>query len=230
VAVYVYGVVDEIGLDLDVDGVAGGRTRIVAADALAAVVSDVDTPAWRVRRRDLERHLAVLEAVFASTTVVPCAFGMVVESDAVVREQLLEPRSEELLRLLRNLEGRAQMTVRVGEDEEAALRDVVASSPEIARLRGASSFAASVRLGELVAAGLEQRRAVRQDTLLRRLAPLVEAVALDDANALLLKGSFLVDRRRLRAFDDALAELAREEAVEMQVYGPLPPTAFAEVG
>jgi hypothetical protein len=120
--------------------------------------------------------------------------------------------------------------VRVGEDEEAALRDVVASSPEIARLRGASSFAASVRLGELVAAGLEQRRAVRQDTLLRRLAPLVEAVALDDANALLLKGSFLVDRRRLRAFDDALAELAREEAVEMQVYGPLPPTAFAEVG
>src|SRR5215208_2111641 len=114
---YVYGVVAADSIPtLDVDGVAAAPVRTVASGDLAALVSVLPAGQLRVRRRDLMSHLRVLQQAVAASTIVPCAFGMLMSSEAAVIEELLVPRYHELLGLLRRLDGFAQMNVRVSYD------------------------------------------------------------------------------------------------------------------
>jgi hypothetical protein len=66
--------------------------------------------------------------------------------------------------------------------------------------------------------------------LLGRLAKCSEdAVVEEAAEYVALKASFLVSRKKLAKFDDALERTAEAEQpiVRIEVFGPLPPTAFA---
>jgi gas vesicle protein GvpL/GvpF len=233
--VYVYGIVRAGSLDtLAVDGVADKPVATIEGDGVAALTSELTDEPFRVRRRDLHRHLDVLEAAFAETTLVPCAFGMVLQSRDAVVDELLGARREELLGLLERLDGRAQLNVTAAYHEDTVLREVVQSEPEIARLReqsralGEAGHFAGIRLGELVAAALELRRAVDYPRLLDRLAAEADDVLVEEAALpVVLKASFLVPRTD--RFDAALERLAAEEAPRLafESIGPLPPTAFA---
>src|SRR5436305_1487720 len=98
---YVYGVVARGALaELESRGVADAPVRSIVAGEVAAIVSPLPTGELRVRRRDLVGHLRVLEEAFAATTVVPCAFGMVLPSEESVRTDFLEPQQDHLLELL----------------------------------------------------------------------------------------------------------------------------------
>jgi Gas vesicle synthesis protein GvpL/GvpF len=237
VPVYVYGIVGAGAVDtLSVDGVADRPVATIEGDGIAALTSELTEEPFRVRRRDLHRHLAVLEAAFEATTLVPCAFGMVLQSRAAVRDELLGARRTELLGLLERLDGRAQLNVTAAYDEDTVLREVVQSEPEIARLReqsralGEAGHFAGIRLGELVAAALEARRAVDYPRLLDRLAAEADDVLVEEASLpVVLKASFLVPRKRSSGFEAALEGLAAEEAprLSFELIGPLPPTAFA---
>jgi Gas vesicle synthesis protein GvpL/GvpF len=222
-----------------VEGVAGRPVETIESDGLAAVVSELAEERLRVRRRELLGHLRVLETVFAETTVVPCAFGMVLPSRQAVVTDFMSARLDELRALLDELEGRSQLNVTAAYDEEAVLREIVATDPHIARGRaetralGAAGHFASIRLGELVASALAERRAADNQRLLERLTAASEDVAVDSTNDMtVLKASFLVARERTDRFDRVLEELAAAEAprIMFEAIGPLPPTAFAELG
>ena len=233
---YVYGVVAADALSrLELEGVAGAPVRTVASGKLAALVSTLPTGKLRVRRRDLVSHLRVLEEAFAESTVVPCAFGMTVQSEQAVVDEFLEPRQDELLDLLHRLDGFVQLNVRVSYDEDVVLREIVADDPTIAKLReqtrqlGDAAYDLQLRLGELVAAAFEQRRERDGRTLLERLEPKVADVVVGDPGVLVLKASLLVARDASRTLDCELEEIAREQAPRLLIdsVGPLPPTAFA---
>lgn len=201
------------------------------------MTSELAEERLRVRRRDLLSHLRVLETVFAEATIVPCAFGMVMPSREAV-ENLLTARRADLLALLERLEGRVQLNVSAVYDEEAVLREIVQNEPAIARQRaqtralGDAGHFASIRLGELVAAALEARRAADSGRLLDRLAAESEDVTVEPAgDTTVLKASFLVARDRRKRFDAALDALAAAEAprLSFESIGPLPPTAFASL-
>jgi hypothetical protein len=218
-----------------VDGVADRPVSTLELGGLAAVTSDLADERLRVRRRDLVRHLRVLESVFAEATIVPCAFGTVLQSRQAVEAELLTTRREELLGLLERLEGRVQLNVKAVYDEETVLREIVQAEPEIARLReqtralGEAGHFASIRLGELVASALAERRSADAGGLLERLSAEAEDVVVDEAaETVVLKASFLVARERIAGFDEVLEELAAAEAprLSFESIGPLPPTAF----
>jgi hypothetical protein len=146
-------------------------------------------------------HLRVLETAFADATIVPCAFGMVLRNRQAVKTDLLSARRPELLALLERLDGRIQLNVTASYDEEAVLREVVADEPEIARLRsrsrelGAAGHFERIRLGELVAAALAERRATDAQRVLDRLAPESDDVIVErGGDTVALKASFLVHR------------------------------------
>lgn len=221
-----------------VDGVADRPVSTIELGGLAAVVSRLTDERLRVRRRDLVRHLHVLESAFAETTIVPCSFGMVLRSQEAVESELLEARREELHALLERLEGRLQLNVKAVYDEETVLREIVESEPEIARLRqqtralGDAGHFASIRLGELVAAALTERRAADAERLLDRLTAEADDVVVDEGpENVVLKASFLVSRERSGPFDAALDTLAAAEAprLSFESIGPLPPTAFVSL-
>jgi hypothetical protein len=239
--IYVYGVVETgASISLPTDGVASAATRLVESNGLAAVVSSVPAERLRVRRSDLHAHLRCLEEVFDQTTVLPCRFGTVLPSEEDVRQRLLDARRDELHGLLEMLAGRAQMNVKALYDEPEVLREVVASEPEIARVRerarrlGNAGYYENIRLGELVNSRLSARRHEDAERIYARLAPLARDVVADarDADALLvLKASLDVERKLLDRFDAELESLAEQEGptIRFELIGPLPPTAFVSL-
>src|SRR5947207_13271132 len=144
------------------DGVGDSAVELPERDGLAAIVSRLPRE-FRVKRRDLNRHLQVLEEAFGETTVVPCAFGTVLASDADVETALLSERRPELESALSRLDGMVQLNVRAAYDQEALLHELVAGNTDVARLReesigiGDAGYHARLRLGALMA-GLVARR------------------------------------------------------------------------
>jgi len=219
-----------------VDGVSGRPVATIESNGLAAVVSELAEPRLRVRRRDLLGHLRVLESVFDDTTIVPCAFGMVLPSREAVASDFLAARRNELLGLLERLDGRAQLNVTARYDEEEILREIVATDPRVARGRqqtrvlGRAGHFASIQLGELVAGALAERREADGGRLLGRLAAESDDVLAEATDELtVLKASFLVEGPD--RFDAVLEQVAKDEAprIRFEAIGPLPPTAFAEL-
>lgn len=229
--VYVYGIVraDELAA-VSAEGVAATPVELLERDGLAALVSRLPEGDVRVKRRDLDRHLHVLEAAFAEATIVPCPFGTVLPSDEDVESVLLEARHDELETTLKRLDGSVQLNVNAVYDEEHLLRELVAANRDVAALRDDSGYHARLRLGELVAALVEERRAKDAERVLSQLLDVAEDVATDSPGEYgVLKASFLVKRKRLDRFDARLEETARMEhpVIRVEVIGPLPPTAFA---
>jgi hypothetical protein len=229
--VYVHGVT-EAGARTAIEG-AGARA--VAHGELAAVVTDA---ASTTRAAELmRRHWAVLEAVAATATVVPVQFGTAMASDDAVVTELLARRKDDLLAQLATLDGKIQLSVKGTYDEEGLLRTVVHGSPAVARLReqirGLSEDAGRyerIRLGELVAAEVEQIRERDARILHERLDPLAVAASREPTGGLqaAVNSAFLVERSRTadfaRAVDAAAAEL--DGRVELRLLGPLPPYSF----
>lgn len=234
--VYVYGVVraDELPA-VSADGVGDSPVELLERDGLAAIVSRLPED-FRVKRRDLNRHLQVLEEAFGETTVVPCAFGTLLASDADVETALLSERRPELQSALTQLDGMVQLNVKAAYEPDELLRELVARNSDVARLReesirlGDAGYHQRVRLGELVAALLDERREEDARRILSALSGAAEDVAVDDPGEYdALKASFLVKRKQVDRFDARLEEVARslQPVVRTEVIGPLPPTAFA---
>ena len=229
--VYVHGVT-AAG---DRAAIEGAGARAVADGELAAVVTDA---AGETRAADLmRRHWQVLEAVAAATTVVPVQFGTAMAGEDAVVAEFLTPRAEELRAQLATLEGKVQLSVKGTYDEAALLRSVVEGSPAIAqmreRVRGLSEAAGHferVRLGELVAAEVEQIRERDTGRLHARLESLAVASNREPATGLqaAVNSAFLVDRGRADEFARAVedAEEAFEGRVELRLLGPLPAYSF----
>jgi hypothetical protein len=104
----------------------------------------------------------------------------------------------------------------------------------VAKLREATQERAAqpllLELGELVAAELRARTARDGRAILDRLLPLALAYELDEEpiEHQVVRASFLVERKRLSAFDSAMDELAEAHAerIDFKYVGPLPPHSF----
>jgi hypothetical protein len=232
--VYVYGVVRAEELPaVSAEGVAGTSVELLEHAGLAALVSKLPPGDLRVKRRDLQRHLGVLEEAFSETTILPCPFGTVLVSEADVETALLSEQHDQLQAVLRRLDGMVQLNVKGVYDEELLLRELVSGDPEVARLRAASGYHAKVRLGELVAALVAERRDADAARLVAELSTIAEDVVVEPAGEYIaFKASVLVPRKRLERFDARLEQIARAEQplLQFEVIGPLPPTAFAAAG
>lgn len=194
---------------------------------LAAITMEVDRRHLRAKRRDLLRHAEVVQQVFDVAPVVPLQFGVVL--DDVVGE-LLEPRYDELVRLLRELDGLAEVTVRATYREDDVLRTLLTEQPELARLRERAS---PVQLGEAVARALGARRDAEAADIVGTLSREARETAVDELRTELdvFRGAFLVERKRLRKVDAEVERLARAHAAttSYKLTGPLPPHHFVRL-
>src|SRR4051812_6754701 len=155
-AKYVYGVMRaQNGRAPRYRGIDRKQVRIVTADGLGALTSDVPAGDLEAGRDELLAHSRVLEKALERGTVLPMRFGVVMPSEASVREELLDPHRDELEAQLDEMEGKVEVNVKAIYDEAAALREVVAEQPEVAELRQAiqgkpedATYYERIRLGE----------------------------------------------------------------------------------
>lgn len=240
---YVYGVMRtaEAPRPAKSAGIGSADVGVTAFEDLAALTSPLASPTIRARRRDLMIHSDVLAAALERGTVVPVQFGMVFESAQAVISDLLEPRRKELKKLLDDLEGRVELSVKAFYVEQAILAEIVRDSSRVARLREvtrsappAASHGARLELGELVAAELRARARHDADKILEQLRPLADAVEVagEPIEHEVLRASFLVSRKNVASFDKAINDIARHEdgRIHFKYVGPLPPHSFVSLG
>jgi hypothetical protein len=238
-AVYVYGIIPaNERAAVSVTGVADRRVRFIEHGPVAALASDFDDDALAAAR-EVRRHWRVLEEASKATTVLPVRFGTLMESDDAVRELLLEPHTERLEALLRELDGRVQLNLKGGYDEERLLRDVVTGSPAISRLRErvrilpeAAGYYERIQLGELIAAEVARRREQDTSVALAMLQPLAIAARAEEPRRpdAAFDLAFLVERDGIDAFSQAVGALDEKvgERIQLRYVGPLPPYSFAQ--
>lgn len=215
---------------------------VVEAGDVGAVVGPLPDQDEKGTRDRALAHAHVLEAAAADAPVVPFRFGTTAEGgDDVVASELLERQHDELVELLDNLEGRVQLTLKVSFDEDAVLREIVASEPEVAQLREAiraqddeTSQAERVRLGELVSAAVDQRRARDSADIVERLDPaaLASVAGAVEDEYMVLNAAFLVARDRQSEFERAVEEVAdeRRHRMHFRLLGPMPAYDFIDAG
>jgi hypothetical protein len=241
-AKYVYGVVRARGASAPKGaGIDEKPIGIVTHGGVAALTSDVPVGFSEARREELLAHTRVLEEAMRGAVVLPMRFGVVMPDEETIHERLLDPFEASLEAQLGEMDGKVEVTIKGIHDEGAILREVIAESPEIAELREAirgkpeaATYYERIRLGELVAAALEEKRAAAAPRIVERLAPLAVDVRVGEPvhERMAVNASFLVERARLEEFDRAVDQIGAEQAGRMQLKytGPLPPHSFVELG
>jgi hypothetical protein len=236
VSTYVYGFTRS-SHPLQIAGMTGvgadtPTLRVLRCDDLAAVVSDAPE-ALRARRRDLERHHRILEALGASGTVLPMRFGVVAPDDVAIQAEL-KVESDHYRGLLLRLAGKVELNVKATHRRDDILRtllledDTLRERNEVLRARNGGSYADRVRFGERLAVALDVRRAQDARHVLACLEPHACETRLGAEGDGFVNASFLVDAAARRAFDVAVAELQFEMSAiaNVRMFGPLPPYSF----
>jgi methyl coenzyme M reductase subunit D len=241
-AKYVYGVVrSEDASPPKGAGIDEKPIGLVAHGNVAALISDVPVDFLEAGRDELLAHTRVLEEVIKSSVVLPMRFGVVLPDEKTINERLLDPYAEELVRQLEEMDGKVEVTIKGIHDEGAILREVVAENREIAELREAirgksaeATYYEQIRLGEMVAAALDDKRAAAAPQIIDRLAPFAVDVRVGEPvhERMAVNASFLVERERLGEFDQAVDRVGVEQAgrIQLKYTGPLPPHSFVELG
>jgi hypothetical protein len=236
--VYVYGLV-RVGTQIpdDLPGLGpSGRVSVIEHGDIAAIVSDIPLDRPLGTRNDLLAHEAVVDTVAANEAVVPMRFPAVTAEEAVV-EELLAPNEEHFLAVLDDLEGRVQYTLKGRYVEDAVLGEVLQRNTEIRALQDKiselpedASYYDRVRLGELVVKVLEQQREEDGAQILDRLEPFAVSVVANEPGQPedVVNAAFLVQRDRLREFDDAVENLGQDldGRIRLRLLGPLAPYDF----
>src|SRR4051794_26302542 len=211
---YVYGVTRAGATERSPgEGIDGQIVEVATHDGLAALVSDAPKVPVKASRRNLMAHSRVLQSVIAETCVLPMSFGLVMPGREAVETELLGANAEGLLEHLRTLEPYVELDVRGLCAEHELLQAVVAEHRDIARLRSRiegrpveSTYHESIRLGEMVAHAVAEKRIQIAERILARLEPLAAAVEPGDLlhDQMVANLAFLVERGRVDEFDAAV--------------------------
>lgn len=219
---YVYGIVPA--------GCSAGGTEceLVESGPIAAVTGARDSGPGTAE--DMRKHDRVVgEFVRRGLPILPMRFGAVATGQETLAREFLEPNVDTLERALAEVTGRVQYTVRVGYIEDAVVRAVSMQDPHVVAARAAigedSSHSARLRLGEVVVAAIDRRRAGDVAKVAAALEPHADAVRSTPANHPDRLGEFaaLVRSEEAEAFEAAVAELATQhaEALTMTLIGPI---------
>ncbi|WP_425953455.1 GvpL/GvpF family gas vesicle protein [Xylanimonas sp. McL0601] len=237
---YLYGLVQHgAAISADLIGVGREPVRTVSAGDVDAVVSDL-SPADQVATAAAVRaHAGVLDAVAAEAPVLPVRFGTTASDVENLVAELADEDEADYADQLRRLRDLVQLSVRARYVRDQIMAELLEEEPEIAQLRDATRdqpedamYYDRIRLGELVVAGFERKRAAD--------APAIEEVVAAHATELrhrpesevetVLDVAVLVPRSRVTRFEDALDAVAEQASgrIVFRLVGPQPPYDFVE--
>ncbi len=235
---YVYGIAARSHPSLPAEmggvGTPARPVRILEEGELAAVVSDAPED-LRPKRKDLLAHQNVLNEAGGGGVVLPMRFGSVAPDDETVTGVLAE-RAEHYLERLQALDGKVEYNVKASHDQEAVLHRVMSDNPELRALAesnrsaGGGSYEDKLRLGEMVAAAVQNREAEDAALLRQALEGTAAAESVGpESTGWLANVSFLVDRAKAEEFLAVVERIRKEFAhLDVRVNGPLPPYSFVE--
>jgi hypothetical protein len=226
-SVLVYGILRaEASADAEVasvagEGVAGRPVSVIEQAGLVALGSSHEDAAGlsAADPDDVLAHKAVVDRVFSRTTVIPVRFGTTVDDAASLRRHLHE-EAHRYLQTLDRIDGRAEVGVRLSLRPGDAETESSSGTAYRSDRPGTAYLLARHRKRDG-----RRRRAVR--TYRTELADWFDQMATSSAgtdHAVSL--SFLVDRSRVEAFREAIADVRASGVESADVVGPWAPYSF----
>src|SRR6266849_618290 len=203
---------------------------------LAAIVSTSPIVKYPVTRDNSMAHAKVLEKAMEEYTILPVRYCTIAEKEEAVIEKVLKNRYQEFIDLLREMEGKVELGVRVRwTDLDAIFAEVVEENKDIKAIKRAllserneqKKYAGTIKIGQLVQKALEEKKKREAGELLEALRPLSleckENVIYGDMN--LVNAAFLVTKEKEREFDRKMQELEKLYGVRKQLkyIGPVVP-------
>lgn len=241
----------EAPLHLSVKGIGGRGDEIhsIPFDDLAMVVSDSPQDDYETTRANTVQHQLVCEEVLKQGfTVLPVRFGTICKptpgkSSAEEKiERLLRRRYGEFHSLLREMENKVELGLKVFWNKERLFQEIAATNQDIREIRDRiaanRSGALSTRyerlqLGTMVHNEIENRRDIKARRLARALNPLAERYETNKilTDMMILNAAFLVPRPRVEEFDRKVDELDSRygERMKFKYVGEVPPFNFVEI-
>lgn len=229
--------------DAVVIGDDDGVVHTLRHNGLAAVVSNSSEKQYESTRRNVMAHERVLETVMREFTLLPVRFGTVADSASPVEDiqKLLASKFEEFHRLLKDMEGKAELGLKAfWRDEKAIFEEIVAENPKIRQLRHSlsrKSLEAShfdrIRLGEMVKRALDHKRAKEAARILPPLRGVAHSVRENEvlADRMVVNAAFLIDRGKEAEFDHKVSKLDEQlgQRLAFKYVGPAPPYNFVNI-
>ena len=175
-------------------------------------------------------------------TVLPVRFCTIAENEEMIIEKILKTRYQELIGLLREMEGKVELGVRaLWTDLQVIFAEVVEENKDIKEIKEAllrerneqRKYAGKIKIGQLVQKALEGKKKREAEELLEALRPLSldykENRIYGDMN--LVNAAFLVTKEREKEFDHKMQELEKAygERKKLKYIGPVAPYNFVEV-
>ena len=190
---------------LDLRGIDDQPISEVVEDGLGVLVSPSAVKRYRLSRQYTLGHELVIERAMTRGTVLPIKFGTVAETEAAIREKVLQARSDDLHRLMAEMDGKVELGLKVIWNQERIYADIVARRADIRRLRDqlagrppSEAHYERVRLGEMVEEALTDRRLEDADAIMARLEPFATDTRRKDiyGEMMILNAAFLVETAR----------------------------------
>ncbi|MEI8242242.1 MAG: GvpL/GvpF family gas vesicle protein [bacterium] len=204
-------------------GVRGACVTIVTAHGLAAAISQLDAAVHAPSVDELLVYGRVVDALFRRQAVVPLRYGCFLNGPAAV-EAVLEAKKDSCEALLAELDGQAEMGIRIllpaGAETVPPAAQPVDGSAYLARRK------AHYQMQE---ADARQHQALL-DRYVQALAGLngkhrTETATRDGAVALSL--DYLIPKSQVSAFREIFRGVAAQEGTRVQLSGPWPPYNFS---
>ncbi|UBU14557.1 GvpL/GvpF family gas vesicle protein [Nonomuraea gerenzanensis] len=237
---YVYGIVPagtKVPADVQGLGDPAGKVRVIEHEGIAALVSDVNVDQPLGRPGDFLAHEGLLDAVAAEGAVLPFRFGGVLASADAVVEELLAPHHDDFASALEQIKGHTEFVVKGRYDERTVLAEILAESPEAQGLRQAikgkpedATRNERIRLGEIITASVEAKRAMDTQMLLDGLSGhYIQASLRDPTHEWdAVHVALLAKRDGQKTLEKAMNEFGERWAgrVDMRLLGPMAPYDF----
>ncbi len=235
---YVYGIVPvDVRVNWGVYGVENREIRLVRCGAVAALVSDVGPSGPLGTPENLKSHRDILDSSITDLPVLPVRFGSVLASEHAVVEELLEPRHDEFVAALEELDGRAEYLVEGRYIEQAILEEILSQDRRAARLRrqirgvGADAILdLRIEPGGLISNSIGAKREEDTRLLLSAMEDHSEASFVREPTQELdaVHVAFLLDVSKADELERVTGDLVSrwEGRVELRVLGPMAPYDF----
>ena len=237
---YLYGLVEEgATIPAGLVGVGATPVHVIPAGDVDAVVSEVPEPDDVGTAAAVRAHAEVLDAIAAQLPVLPVRFGTTASDADTLVAELDADGDAGHAEQLRSLAGLVQLSVRARYVQDRIMAELLTEEPEIARLRDATqgrppdaTYYDRIRLGELVVAGFERKRAADaamiEDVVAAQAVEVRrrQEVAVEDV----LDAAVLMPRSQVKDLEDALEAVATQTVgrIELRLVGPQAPYDFVE--
>ena len=207
---------------------------------LAAVVSHSPVARYDIGRENTLAHQRVIEDAMTRSDVLPIRFGTVSKSVEDVREKLLKRKFGEFHHLLRYVEGRMELGLKVFWRRERLFAEIATEDARIRALRDAiagrsaeESHYPRIQLGHLTEEAFVRKRDREAEAIVEMFRPLAVETKVNKilTDMMVVNAAFLVDKTQVPAFDAKINALDEAEAgrLILKYAGPLPPYNFVNI-